>query len=361
MSDDSLEEVTQQLSTKNYYIRHESLYNEMRELNKVIIAGDKNAVLQCIEKLDFTPAKCGKVAYVPKILSQIRTLDELDAFPLNVAARTGRLDVLNSMIELGFDPSTLYFMKLPIHDACLSNQADVVKTLVDVHGADVEARAKTDITPLGMAIMAGSDDCITALVDRGADIDGDSRGETHLCAAIEQGDIDTVKLVIKYGASVDYGEFPYVWGNTPVHMAVYHGYYDIARYLIVDLNVRLDMANVEGETPFTQLLHHFLLDQSPYTRHVNIGTMLLDAGYIPNFEAFQYNQTQVKNSPLIRTAEGRKLLLHMRRVAMNPHLLQDICCFRLRRLVGKNIQKVTDSILLPQTLKDKVLLKHIPV
>ncbi|KAG8129154.1 hypothetical protein E2320_015824 [Naja naja] len=63
--------------------------------------------------------------------------------------------------------------------------------------------------------------------------------------AVLAGNLDCVKLLIKYGADINQKDDE---GWTPLHMACSDGYADIARYLI-SLGAQSDATNNEGDKP----------------------------------------------------------------------------------------------------------------
>ncbi|XP_034646431.1 protein phosphatase 1 regulatory subunit 27 [Trachemys scripta elegans] len=70
-------------------------------------------------------------------------------------------------------------------------------------------------------------------------------GKAALHEAVLAGNLDCVKLLVRYGADIHQKDEN---GWTPLHMACSDGYIHIARYLI-SLGARLDATNDEGEKP----------------------------------------------------------------------------------------------------------------
>ncbi|XP_066474421.1 protein phosphatase 1 regulatory subunit 27 [Tiliqua scincoides] len=70
-------------------------------------------------------------------------------------------------------------------------------------------------------------------------------GMAALHEAVLSGNLDCVKLLVKYGADIHQKDEN---GWTPLHMACSDGHADIARYLI-SLGAQLDATNDEGEKP----------------------------------------------------------------------------------------------------------------
>uniref|UniRef100_A0A670Y7B1 Protein phosphatase 1 regulatory subunit 27 n=2 Tax=Pseudonaja textilis TaxID=8673 RepID=A0A670Y7B1_PSETE len=70
-------------------------------------------------------------------------------------------------------------------------------------------------------------------------------GMAAIHEAVLAGNLDCVKLLIKYGADINQKDDE---GWTPLHMACSDGYADIARYLI-SLGAQSDATNNEGDKP----------------------------------------------------------------------------------------------------------------
>ncbi|XP_053309938.1 protein phosphatase 1 regulatory subunit 27 [Spea bombifrons] len=70
-------------------------------------------------------------------------------------------------------------------------------------------------------------------------------GMAALHEAVLSGNLDCVKLLVKYGADIEQRDEN---GWTPLHMACSDGHPHIARYLLA-LGARKDVINSDGETP----------------------------------------------------------------------------------------------------------------
>nr|XP_033817385.1 protein phosphatase 1 regulatory subunit 27 isoform X2 [Geotrypetes seraphini] len=70
-------------------------------------------------------------------------------------------------------------------------------------------------------------------------------GMAALHEAVLTGNLECVKLLVKYGADIHQQDEN---GWTPLHMACSDNHADIARYL-VSLGAKLDVTNNEGEKP----------------------------------------------------------------------------------------------------------------
>jgi bla regulator protein blaR1 len=130
-----------------------------------------------------------------------------DGTPLIVAARGGRLDLVQMFLDSGADPN------------------------LAVHG---------DGNPLIMAAQAGHLAIVRLLLDRGADVNAMvPEDENALINASSQGHLDVVQLLVERGANVNAG----AWAGraferaddewrTPLRMARVHGHRRVVEYLI---------------------------------------------------------------------------------------------------------------------------------
>jgi ankyrin repeat protein len=84
-------------------------------------------------------------------------------------------------------------------DACGNGATDVAEKLLNL-GADPNYRRPTGYTPLYNAVLADDLDTAKVLLDRGASVDLHSKGDTPLACAIGKDNMAMAKLLRKYGA-----------------------------------------------------------------------------------------------------------------------------------------------------------------
>ena len=152
----------------------------------------------------------------------------------------------------------------PLVVAVQNGNLDCVKVLLR-YGADIEGR--DDMfrhLPLFVASFNGSVEILSYLLDNGADMNAVSNTEGHtitpLIAAVQSGNLESVKVLLKYGADIEgRGDFKYVFkdhpfhsvsfeGCTPLFVAAVNGNVEILSCLLdsgADLNA---VANTEGHT-----------------------------------------------------------------------------------------------------------------
>ncbi len=117
-----------------------------------------------------------------------------------------------------------------IHDAVSAGNLDRVQKLV-VQGADVNARAAREETPLMYAALAGQGDIVNYLLQRGADIKArNASGMTTLHAAAYAGNTDIVSLLIAKGADVN--DAANTYKVAPLHVASEENHVEIVKVLL---------------------------------------------------------------------------------------------------------------------------------
>ena len=92
----------------------------------------------------------------------------------------------------------------------------------------------------------------------------DEMGYTPLILAAYRNQLETVKILLKYGAKVDEG----FGQGTALHGACYKGFFDIAKFL-VENNADVNSTDANGTTP---------IKYSTLSKNVEISTLLFNNG-----------------------------------------------------------------------------------
>jgi ankyrin repeat protein len=127
------------------------------------------------------------------------------ATPLHYAAFYGMHDVVRFLIvEHSQDVNARGFKKneTPLHTALRRGHVDVAQLLLE-HGADAEARNKSETTPLILASQGGFVEVSRVLLERGADTE--ARDEYHwnpLEGAIFYGHVELAQVLLEHGADM---------------------------------------------------------------------------------------------------------------------------------------------------------------
>lgn len=97
-------------------------------------------------------------------------------------------------------------------------------------------------TPLRIAATAGHGDCVTYLIQQGAEVDlVDVKGQTPLYVAVVNGHLDCVRILLEAGANPSGSRHH---RSTPVYHAARVGRVDILRELIRLQRPLLDKAGI---------------------------------------------------------------------------------------------------------------------
>ncbi|XP_055541439.1 putative ankyrin repeat protein RF_0381 isoform X2 [Wyeomyia smithii] len=197
--------------------------------------------------------------------------------PLRLALRNRHYDVARLLLERGADPNKRYFFGSEINLATDVESLELLLTF----GANTEARDRSGITPLMRAVRTnGNIDSVLLLLQYGADVNAmtDARNDyrTVLHYAVLSGNASLVTLLIKQGARVDIpAPLPEPDSPSPLDLAVLRGDPALVRILLEN------GANVNRCSPIIgSPLHVACADNIPH--RVEIMKMLLSYGADPN-------------------------------------------------------------------------------
>ena len=149
------------------------------------------------------------------------------------------IDFAKDLIELGsnlnlFDGNQYY----PIHHAVLNGALEIVQLILE-KGFDIN-KAPRGLSPLWMATAGQQDEVALYLIQQGAntDIPTDIGDETPLFAALTKSSLEVIKALIDAGNNLNHVSNN---GRTPLMLAVQHKKEEIFHSLLdrdVDVNVR---------------------------------------------------------------------------------------------------------------------------
>jgi len=115
--------------------------------------------------------------------------------PLSLAARSGRTDMVKLLLDSGAYIENQGYYYSPLTQAL---NVDVVRLLLD-SGANIEGKDEiTGFTALMAAVDDGSIDVVRFLLDKGANVE--VINDEVLQEALDNEDVDMLKIVIKWGA-----------------------------------------------------------------------------------------------------------------------------------------------------------------
>jgi hypothetical protein len=127
--------------------------------------------------------------------------DALGGQVVSSAARKGRIEMLELLLDGGADPNLKRTdRQSPVAAAVIHHQREAVDVLL-ARGADVRSAKRPGESPLLYAVDVG---IAERLLDAGADVDArDARGGTALMGAVMIGDGTMVDLLLERGADPD--------------------------------------------------------------------------------------------------------------------------------------------------------------
>lgn len=260
----------------------------------------------------FDAARTGNKAAVKHFLRSgtcINAKDDSGRTPLHIAARHGRLGVVQLLVSNGADKNVMggdgigtpmheaatyghtavaaYLMSMgvdvdvrgaggetPLHHAVICDSVETARFLVS-HGADINAKTKAGWTPLWVAAENRDDSLAIWLLKRGAQVKGkDHEGDSVLHIAVCAGNDRLAKLVISRGikpdvfAAAGMGDTRRVrellpsrtrvncrdgHGCTPLHWAAACGQLDTVR-LLISMGASVNAKTTDGNTPLLLVL-----------------------------------------------------------------------------------------------------------
>ncbi len=162
---------------------------------------------------------------------------------LFTAIENGNVALVRLLVEAGADVNAAegFGGNTPLHEAVEQGDAEIVKILVAA-GADVEAEGFMRRTPLSLAAEEGATEIMQILLGPGPEADTSADGEDKeaasvpsmgseaLFTAIENDDVEMVRVLVEAGADVNAAEG--FGGNTPLHEAVEKGDAEIVKILV---------------------------------------------------------------------------------------------------------------------------------
>jgi ankyrin repeat protein len=157
---------------------------------------------------------------------------------LMTVARTSNVAAAKRLIDAGADVNRAETWRgqTPLMWAAAQGQPDMIRLLLE-HGAEPDVRSTPNdwprqvsaesrrmyrptggLSPMLFAAREGCAECITALIEGGADPDfANPKNVTPLFLAIDNAHMDTAKVLIEAGANVNKWDW---WGRTPLWAAV---------------------------------------------------------------------------------------------------------------------------------------------
>ena len=181
----------------------------------------------------------------------IRTATEEHYTPLHLAAHSGHIATVKTLVNLGAEVDSLSRNgRTPLRLATAEGYANIAEFLLS-KSADPNAQDSVAATPLHAAAGLNRKSAVEVLIDGGGDITiPDNEGSTPIHEAIKTGDIDLLKLVLLRNPSVvDKLDFKAV--EPPLTAACKMQNVEVIEFLLTEVHARSDIENKDHLTPLS--------------------------------------------------------------------------------------------------------------
>ncbi len=169
---------------------------------------------------------------------------------LHDAARAGDLDRVQKLVVQGAEVNARAVKdETPLMLASLAGQGDVVNYLLQ-RGADINARSVHGLTALHAAAYAGQTEIVSLLVAKGAEVNDASNrfNVSPLLLASDENHIETVRALLRHGADVS---IPEVNGFNALSKAGFREHWDVVRVLLAN-GAKCQPAEKTGDWLYTE-------------------------------------------------------------------------------------------------------------
>jgi len=167
--------------------------------------------------------------------------------PLHIAAYIGKIEALQTLIELGANIEVANkFDETPLYVAASRGKTETLQTLITLE-AKIEVTDASGSTPLHAAASNKKIETLQTLIELGANIEAaDIFGETPLHVAAECDRAEAITTLLDKGANIDITDNS---GNTPLHLAVMREEHSDSIQSLIELDANIEAINNHGETP----------------------------------------------------------------------------------------------------------------
>jgi cytochrome c len=152
------------------------------------------------------------------------------AAAIHDAAKKGDIAAIAAALDAGANVNESDGLAAPLHYAVNRQHLDAAKLLIE-RGADVNAVSKIGGTPLMAAVAKNRLEFITLLLAHGANPNSTAGKQTPLHVAVKHGCLDCVTALVEAGADVN-ARTADSFARTPIHLARFHEYSEISDYLM---------------------------------------------------------------------------------------------------------------------------------
>lgn len=185
-------------------------------------------------------------AMVDKDPGLVNSRNEMGRFPLEMAAQTGKLEVVRFLISRGADVNMSRGGATALHMAALFGRNPALVALLLEKGADINARTEEGLTPLNLAVIGKDRATAELLLDKGGEIDLESQDPTRLLMISASAGIGRiVEMALDKDVDLHYRAGN---GDSLLHAAAEGGLAGLAGTLL-GKGLDVDAQNIYGLTP----------------------------------------------------------------------------------------------------------------
>lgn len=208
---------------------------------------------------------------------------------LAVAAWTGELDLLRSLLDEGADPNAVDGSgRSALFRAVDAKRLEAAELLI-ARGARPESGA-AEVSLIHLAAAEGPAELLPALAEDPALLDRrDAAGQTPLMAAARRGHAAGVLALLSLGADAD---APDSGGTRPLHVLSQQGRRDLAERLVA-AGAQLDAADAAGRSPLWWAAKKGHLDLVNLLLERGAGAVAADDGTTPLHAAAELDRPEV--------------------------------------------------------------------
>lgn len=152
------------------------------------------------------------------------------AATIHDAAKKGDIAAISAALDAGANVNDFDAFATPLYYAVNRQHLDAAKLLIE-RGADVNAGTKIGDPPLMAAVARNRLEFIALLLAHGADPNSTVGKQTVLHVAVKHGCLDCVTALVEAGADVNARTSDPI-ARTPIHLARFYEYSEISDYLM---------------------------------------------------------------------------------------------------------------------------------
>ena len=167
---------------------------------------------------------------------------------LHYACMNGKIKAVEFLLQRGADPLIKdFYCELPLHKAVF--HSEVLRFLLKkgiYKKEHLNEKEEYGNTPLHFACEEGIVESVKLLIDFGANVNVENdQGLTPLDKACARGDVEIVKMLVKAGAKVNVPDHN---GRILLHDACRRGLLEIVK-ILVEAGADVNKQDIEGNTP----------------------------------------------------------------------------------------------------------------